>query len=314
MAAKLRMVFAAIALPTLCSAGAAVGVPLEASRSAAIGSSSLIVYNHVNDLYTVSADGTTNRQLTRGQFVDQSPAWSPDHRWIAFARQSHTGPIHIFRMRPDGSHVEQVTTGHSDDVQPTWSPDGRRIAFSRVGSTVTIEIVRTDGGGLHKVMRGVAPAWSPDGRWLAVDRIDKGGKAAVFLVHPDGQSLRRLTPLTLATSYPDWSPDGGTLALVVFNQVQGNAADWNADVAVINRDGSDLRRVTSHHVGMDTRPTWSPDGRQLVFSRSTYDATGQTVSDMLFTVKVVAGPTADVLTTGLVPTPVRGVTGTQPDW
>ena len=58
--------------------------------------------------------------------IDVDPAWSPDGRTIAFARQDH-GPQTIYLTRPDGSATHRLTLGRS----PSWSPDGKKLAFVR---------------------------------------------------------------------------------------------------------------------------------------------------------------------------------------
>jgi TolB protein len=57
---------------------------------------------------------------------------------------------------------------------------------------------------------------------------------------------------------PTWSPDGQQFAVTIL-------VNGNEEVALLNADGSNLRRLTNH-VARDLYPTWSPDGRQLVFA------------------------------------------------
>ena len=52
---------------------------------------------------------------------------------------------------------------------------------------------------------------------------------------------------------PVWSPDGTRIAF------QSNR-DGNAEIYVMNRDGSGIRRVTNHPLS-DATPTWSPVGQ-----------------------------------------------------
>src|SRR6187431_248232 len=56
---------------------------------------------------------------------------------------------------------------------------------------------------------------------------------------------------------PAWSPDGRKLAFV-------SRRDGNAEVYVMNADGSGLRNVTGTPSD-DLDPAWSPDGRAIAF-------------------------------------------------
>jgi Tol biopolymer transport system component len=58
---------------------------------------------------------------------------------------------------------------------------------------------------------------------------------------------------------PAWSPNGGSIAFV-------SKREGYAHIYVMKADGSDIRRLTSGNTD-DSRPSWSPDGRRIVFSR-----------------------------------------------
>jgi len=62
---------------------------------------------------------------------------------------------------------------------------------------------------------------------------------------------------------PQFSPDGKRIAFVVAENFLDKGKS-NADVYVMNADGSDLRRLTSDPA-TDNSPRWSPDGKSLLF-------------------------------------------------
>ncbi len=69
------------------------------------------------EIYTMSADGSAQTNLTNDPAEDQDPAWSPNGLKIAF-HSNRDGDNEIFVMNADGSGVTQVTTNTGDDFAP----------------------------------------------------------------------------------------------------------------------------------------------------------------------------------------------------
>ncbi|MBV9797274.1 MAG: PD40 domain-containing protein [Solirubrobacterales bacterium] len=82
--------------------------------------------------------------------------------------------------------------------------------------------------------------------WTLPTRGGKGGKAT------------RVTSLLQDTAYPDWSPDGKTIAFQSYRS--GTFHIW-----AMNPDGSNVRELTSGYYD-DREPQFSPDGTQIAFS------------------------------------------------
>ena len=70
--------------------------------------------------------------LTSGRFDEESPAWSPDGRLVAFVSNRTPDPdrnentdIWVIDAKP-GAEPRQLTTFPGDDGgRPAWSPDGQ---------------------------------------------------------------------------------------------------------------------------------------------------------------------------------------------
>ena len=98
---------------------------------------------------------------------------------------------------------------------------------------------------------------------------------------------------------PELSPDGGRIA---FSTDRGGSAEFEEGIAVVNRDGSGFRRVTTppattSSFAVDVGAAWSPDGSRLLFTRITVTtpegSTEESVDTALLVVPAAGGtPTA----------------------
>jgi Tol biopolymer transport system component len=105
------------------------------------------------DLFTMQADGTRVRRLTRTPDDEVPAGWSPDRRWILFTKVSRAGPAaDVYVAHADLTRVRRVTAGPARHVAAAWSPDGRTILYTTIVSTAHSErgqvfVVGVDGRG-----------------------------------------------------------------------------------------------------------------------------------------------------------------------
>ncbi len=156
----------------------------------------------------------------------------------------------------------------STDIIVVDSTGGQRRVLVRAAGTGSVEVAV---GHL---------AWSPDGRWLVFTgtvarRVKAIHQASdLFVVRADGSGLRCLTH-TGSASDPVWSPDGRSIVFAELTHVgdPNVLTSFAAPLMRVNRDGTDLRKVTPVVRGqVDTPGSFSPDGTHLVFTRSNVGA------------------------------------------
>ncbi len=89
------------------------------------------IQNNNRDLYSISVDGTSLRQLTKEPFHEGRPSWSRDGRWI-YCYSDRTGRTEIFRIPAEGGEASQLTTdgGH----ESFESPDGKLLYYEDYGN------------------------------------------------------------------------------------------------------------------------------------------------------------------------------------
>ena len=114
-------------------------------------------------IYMIGADGTNERPLlSLGGHMD-SPAWSPDGRFIAFTWDGGTGGTYnIFLVDVASSQLLQLTR-EARNENPSWSPDSRHLAFqSNRSGRWEIWAMHINGSEPRQLTKngGRSPSWS----------------------------------------------------------------------------------------------------------------------------------------------------------
>ncbi len=123
-----------------------------------------------------------------------------------------------------------------------------------------------DGDGSDPVLipnsrRWQNPAWSPDGTRLAfsLNSDDTGYDDEIYMATGDGEIAGNLTDNGNNERFPFWSPDGTRIGYV-----RGNGI-WS-----MNIDGTDKRRLFASLGNYTGTAKWSPDGKSIAYSYTTY--------------------------------------------
>jgi TolB protein len=148
---------------------------------------------------------------------------------IAFASgDCRAGGCRIWVMDSDGTHARLLTPGTAPSSQPSFSPDGKRILFAR----------------------------------------SLNGRDEVWIMNADGSDQRPLTHEVSGANHPQFSPDGSRIII----SERGLTATCliacrPTHIVIMDADGSQQRLLTDDRHFYDSEPSFSPDGRTIIFTR-----------------------------------------------
>ena len=111
----------------------------------------------------------------------------------------------------------------------------------------------------------VVAQWPGDNGRIAFMRFDADGIFQVWVANPDMTHQVQLTHGTDDGWFPTWSPDGTRIAFSSY-RTDPDLDDGIEihDVFTMRPDGTDVRQITDSR-GYNGKPSWSPDGRWLLF-------------------------------------------------
>lgn len=114
------------------------------------------------------------------------------------------------------------------------------------------------------------PVISPDGSLIAYVYAGTGFTNEIYIMNSNGGGKHHVPNITVSGNLrnPAWSPDGTKLAFTVEYSNPSN----DADIYVINIDGTGLRQLTDNDV-KDNYATWSHDGQYIAFQSEQPDQT-----------------------------------------
>jgi serine/threonine-protein kinase len=222
------------------------------------------------DIETVPAAGGPRTKVTDDAAVDWAPTWSADGRWIYFA-SDRGGTMGLWRIAMDEASggprgtPEAIAAGVDVAMDlPHLSREGTAIVFrSKIESVNPAAIAFDPATGRagavtllqHRSGILVPTDVSPDGRWLALNNTPDR-RQDVFVMHPDGSALTRLTDDDARDYFPVFTPDGRSLTW--FSNQTGQYQGVSMLV-----DGSG-RRVLTDLPGGASFTRFAPDGTRLL--------------------------------------------------
>jgi len=241
-----------------------------------------VVYSMAGSLWRQALDSKTAKQLTAGPGYDYQPDWSPDGKWIIFARYDHDA-VDLNLLEIATGQIRPLTSSGAVNVEPKWSPDGKRVAFISTADTKHFHIFVADfaDGKLNNATQllkeqksdlvryyyspfdhEINPTWSPDGAEIIFisnrGHIHGTGGFWRMKAQPGVESREIRYEETSWKARPDWSPDGKR---VVYSSYLGR--QWN-QIWIMTSEGGDPFPLTYGEFD-NTAPRWSRDGKKIAY-------------------------------------------------
>lgn len=213
-------------------------------------------------------DGAGVRFLTDDSNLVLAPRWSPTARDILYTSYE-TGFPRVYLMNADTLQRRVFDNLEGMSFAPRFSPDGSNIIFSQsVRGNTDIYTIDLASGQSTRLTSGpgidTAPSYSPDGSQIVFES-DRGGSQQIYVMPAGGGDAKRISFSQGRYGTPVWSPRGD---LVAFTKMVGG----RFHIGVMRLDGSNERLLTASF--LDEAPTWSPNGRVLMFFRESSGASG----------------------------------------
>jgi TolB protein len=228
--------------------------------------------------------------------------FSPDGEWITFQATHGDHPCdQQYVMRSDGTGLRRISDGRGKTTCGWFFPGSKKVLFASTTAhdslcpakpdpskgyvwpldRYDIYTVNRDGTGTRRItFNNVYTAegvLSPDGKRVVFTSL-KDGDLEIYTMNVDGSNVRRLTHTPGYDGGAWWSPDGKEIVyrsnhprdsteLRLYRDylAQGLVRPSRVELFLMNADGSNQRQLTSLG-GANFGPSWTPDGKRIVFS------------------------------------------------
>lgn len=209
-----------------------------------------------DQIFLTTIEGAGARQLTKNNFQNSNPVFSPDGSLVAFTRavrhrsRSMGGYTwdqwDVYLMNSDGTNERRLTSKEFNYTSnPRFTPDGQRLVFSADLSLFEID------------NKGVKSLKSSNTDLYFID-LQRPGELGMLTdnAHAPSKDSSNNKPLS---SQPTISPDG---ASIVYLCDRVHAYDY--EICAMNSDGSNLRVLTQTN-SYNSSPQFAPDGKSILF-------------------------------------------------
>jgi len=220
--------------------------------------------------YVSSTGGGTAHVFPTDDVSASEARWSPDGRRIAYIAAGQ-----LWVADASGGNRQQLTKLNGGATGPVWAPAGDLIAFTSSVypdcATDACSASRDSAAAANPVKAHVADQLLYR-HWTA---WDNGSRSHLFVISPEGSSLRDLTmgarydvppgPFGGSEGYA-FSPDGSEMTYTAKDAGREDAWSTDLNLYVVPTAGGAARVITAANRGADQNPVYTPNGRFIAYA------------------------------------------------
>ena len=224
--------------------------------------------NKVKRLAIMDQDGANPIYLLGGSDLLLTPRFSPASQTITYMSYENDKP-QVYLLDIESGRRELLGDFPGMTYAPHFSPDGERLIYSMaVRGNTDVYVMDLKSRSSTRLTADpaidVSASFSPDGRKI-VFNSDRGSSGQIYTMDVNGKNVKRISFGKGRYFAPVWSPRGDKIAFV-------RSGDGQFGIGVMDIDGKNERMLTESY--LDESPTWSPNGRVIIFSREKRDRNG----------------------------------------
>ncbi len=226
--------------------------------------------DYLSDIWLLPTEpGAAPRKLTAEPSKNTAARWSPDGRQIAFLSDRRDGTAQLYLMPGEGGEARQITNLARGANDIRWRPDGQ--ALLALGNVTVDPDAGREGARQRDGAHRAAPDLNaPQRCWRLPYKMDGRDytlhtRNHLFLVAVPGGQTTQLTAGDYDVRAAAWSPDGNSICIARTREADNEY--HCTDIWLLHLQDGQVAQSERLSVAQSNSasPSWSPDGRWIVF-------------------------------------------------